>query len=215
MKKFFQWLCALLPLAGCQQQPTGDSHRGRAPATLEEQLGTLAQLGLTLSDGVTVDDLLYSWDRQVYENHPYDTLLLMLGSEVEREPWGRNVCERAWNFDVECIEDTNSYVTIVKNLCRVAGMPDLISKVEDFVDMENETAWLKYTIDGKQRHFTIPIDDDWADPETVSAVMRDIERDGKRFYGKDNGQATIWFYLDQITAERLNALTGSALKTNE
>ena len=45
--------------------------------------------------------------------------------------------------------------------------------------------------------------------------MRDIERDGKRFYGKDNGQASIWFYLDQTAADKLNALTGNALKTNE
>ena len=215
MKKFFQWLCALLPLAGCQQQPTVDSQPSRTHATLEEQLETLAQLGLSLNDGVTVDDLLYSWDRQEYENRPYDTLLFMLGSEVEREPWGRNVCDRAWNFDVECIEDTGSYVTIVENLCRVAGMPDLIFDVEDFVDIEDETAWLKYTIDGQQRHFNIPVDNDWADPETVSAVMRDIERDGKRFYGKDNGQASIWFYLDQTAADKLNALTGNALKTNE
>lgn len=215
MKKFFQWLCALLPLAGCQQQPTVDSQPSRIPVTLEEQLETLSQFGLALNDGVTVDDLLYSWDRQDYENQPYDTLLFMLGSEVEREPWGRNVCDRAWNFDVECIEDTGSYVTILENLCRVAGIPDLITDVEDFVDIENETAWLKYTIDGRQRHFNIPVDNDWADPETVSAVMRDIERDGKRFYGKDNGQASIWFYLDQTAADRLNALTGNALTTNE
>jgi hypothetical protein len=215
MKKFFQWLCALLPLAGCQQQPAVDSQPSRTPVTLEEQLETLAELGLSLNDGVTVDDLLYSWDRQEYENQPYNTLLFMLGSEVEREPWGRNVCDRAWNFDVECIEDTGSYVRIVENLCRVAGMPDLISDVEDFVDIENETAWLKYTIDGQQRHFNIPVENDWADPETVSAVMRDIERDGKRFYGKDNGQASIWFYLDQTAADKLNALTGNALKTNE
>jgi len=182
--------------------------------TLEQQLETLAQLDLPLNDGVTVDDLLYSWDREEYENQPYDTILFMLGSEVEREPWGRHVCDRAWNFDVECVEGTGSYVTIVRNLCRVAGMPDLITDLEDFVDIENETAWLKYTIDGKQRRHTIVVDNDWADSETVSKVMEDIERDENRFYAKDNGQASIWFYLDSSTADKLNALTGNALKTN-
>lgn len=215
MKKYFQWLCALLPLAGCQQQPAVDSQPGETPVTLEEQLETLAPLGLVLNDGVTVDDLLYSWDRHDYETQPYAPLLFVLGSEVEREPWGRNVCDSAWNFDVECIEDTGSYVMIVENLCRVAGMPDLISGIEDFVNIEDGTAWLRYTIDGQQRHFNIPVDNDWADWGTVSAVMRDIERDGKRFYGKDNGQASIWFYLDQTTADKLNKLTGNALKTNE
>ncbi len=215
MNKFLQWLFALLPVAGCQQQPVVDSQTNQTPVTLEQQLETLAQFGLTLNDGVTVDDLLYSWDRREFESKPYDTLLFMLGSEVEREPWGRNVCDRAWNFDVECIEDIGSYVTIVENLSRVAGIADLVTDLEDFVDIENETAWLKYTIDGEKRHFNIPVDNDWADPDTVSAVMRDIERDGKRFYGKDNGQASIWFYLDQRTADKLNALTGNALKTNE
>ena len=182
--------------------------------TLEQQLETLAQLGLKLNEGVTVDDLLYSWGRDEYENEPFDTILFMLGSEVEREPWGRNVCDRAWNFDVECIEDTGSYITIVQNLCRVAGMPDLITDLEDFVDIENGKAWLKYTIDGEKRNYTIAVDNDWADPETVGAVMDEIERDGKRFYAKDNGQASIWFYLDKETADKLNHMTENALKTN-
>ena len=215
MNKIIRWILALLPITGCQPRNSLDLRDNRSPVTLEQQLETLAQLGLTLNDGVTVDDLLYSWERGEYENQPFDTILFMLGSEIEREPWGRNVCDRAWNFDVECIEDTGSYVTIVRNLCRVAGTPDLISALEDFVDIEHGTAWLKYTIDGEDRHYTIAVDNDWADPETVSAVMEDIERDGKRFYGKDNGQASIWFYLDQPTADKLNALTGNALKTNK
>ncbi len=49
-------------------------------------------------------------------------------------------------------------------------MPDLISDLEDFVDIDAGKAWLKYTIDGKNRHYTVAVDNDWADPETVSAV---------------------------------------------
>ena len=203
MKELLQRFCKLLHIAG-----------GRTRISLEQQLETLAQLGLTLNRGVTIDDLLCSWDREEYESKPYDTLLFMLGSEVEGEPWGRNVCDKAWNFDVECIEGNGSYVTIVKRLCLVAGMPDLVSDVEDFVDSENDTAWLKYTIDGRSRRFTIQVENDWANPATVSAVMRDIERDGKQFYAKDNGQASIWFYLDKPTADRLNSMTGNALKPN-
>ena len=49
--------------------------------------------------------------------------------------------------------------------------------------------------------------------------MADIERDGFRFYAKDNGQASIWHYLDDETASKLddetasklNALSGNAL----
>ena len=182
--------------------------------TLEQQLDALAELGLALNEGVTVDDLLYSWDRENYEEEPFDAILFVLGSEIEREPWGRNICDKAWNLDVECIEDHGAYVTIVENLCRVAGMPDLLTEIDDSVDLENGKAWLKYTIYGEKRHYTIPVDNDCADPKTVGAVMKDLEQDGKRFYAIDNGQASVWFYLDKATADRLNALTGNGLKTN-
>ncbi len=200
LQKLFAWLSS----AGGKVQ--------RQPIPLEQQLATLARLGLVLNDGVTVDDLLLSWDRQQYESQPYDLILFVLGSEIERDPWGRNVCDRAWNFDVECIEGAGSYVTIVQNFCRVAGMPGLMTDLVDFVDIENKTAWLKYKIDGQQRYYTIAVHDDWADEEVAGQIRQDIERDGKRFYAKDNGQASIWFYLDQQTADQLNELTGNALQ---
>ena len=211
MKTAVIWLLALSLLFGCRPDSNIDSTKSRTEMTLEQQLKALGELGLALNEGVTIDDLLYSWDREEYEKEPFDVILFTLGSEVEREPWERPVCDTAWNFDVECIEDTGDYVTIVKQLCRVAGMPNLISDAEDFVDIENGKAWLKYTIDGKQRQYTIAVDNDWADPDTVSAVMADIERDGNRFYAKDNGQASIWFYLDEQTAGKLNQMTGNAL----
>jgi len=55
---------------------------------LEEQLAKLADLGLKLDDGITVDDLLYSFGREDYEKRPFDLILFVLGIEVEREPWG-------------------------------------------------------------------------------------------------------------------------------
>jgi len=71
---------------------------------LEKQLGVLAELGLRLNEGVTVDDLFYSYDRNQYETNPFDLILFVFGSEVERKPWGRNICDRAWNFDTEFID---------------------------------------------------------------------------------------------------------------
>ena len=182
--------------------------------TLEQQLQTLAEIGIQLNEAITIDDLLYSWGREEYEKNPFDLVLFMLGSEVEREPWGRRICDQAWNFDLERIEDDGAYVEIIENLCRVAGMPGLITDLEDSVDLENGEAWVRYTMDGQQRHHTVAVNNDWADTDTVSAVMEAIERDGKRFYAKDNGQAAIWFYLDADTAAKLNQLTGNALRAS-
>lgn len=180
--------------------------------TLEQQLGRLAELGLTLDKGVTIDDLLHSFDRKNYEKKPFDLLLFVLGIEVEREPWGRCVCSRVWNFDTECIAGTGDYVRIVKRLAQVAGQPNLLKKVQDFVDMDSGEAWLKYEVDGKQRDWKVEVNDDWADTMTVTYVMDDLQRDGRRFYSKDNGQAMILFYLDADTAAQLNQLSNDALQ---
>lgn len=180
--------------------------------TLEEQLDALSEFGLTLNDGITVDDLLYSFGREAYEEKPFDLLLFMLGGEVEREPWGRPSCSRVWNFDTECISETGDYVEILKRLCDVADKPGLITDVEDFVDFESGKGWLKYRIDGSERHWSVEVNDDWADTLTLSYVMDDIERDGFRFFYKDNGQAMILFFLDEPTANELNRLCDNSLQ---
>lgn len=56
------------------------------------------------------------------------------------------------------------------------------------------------------------VNDDWADTVTLAHVMKDIERRGRRFYYKDNGQAMVLFYLDAKTAAELNRLSNNGLK---
>lgn len=180
---------------------------------LDEQLAKLAELGLRLNDGITIDDLLYSFDREAYEESPFDLVLFALGIEVERKPWGRRICSRVWNFDAECIESSGDYVTIVKRLCELSDGPGYLTDVSDHIDLEIGEAWLKYKVNDTERNWKVEVNDDWADSLTVSYVMDDIERDGKRFYFKDNGQAMILFFLDSDTAMELNRLSNGALKT--
>ena len=164
---------------------------------LEEQLAKLAEAGIALNEGITIDDLLYSFDRDAYESRPFDLVLFILGAEVEREPWGRDFCSRVWNFDSECILSSGDYTRIVKKLCVLSGDPDYLGEIEDYFDLESEEAWLKYTISGpekKKRNWSVEVSDDWADMLTINYVMDDIERDGKKFYYKDNGQAMILFF---------------------
>jgi hypothetical protein len=180
--------------------------------TLEQQLARLAELGLKLDEGISIDDILYSFAREDYERRPFDLILFVLGIEVERAPWGRSVCSRVWNFDTECIASTEDYVSIVKRLCRVAGQPDCLKDVSDFVDIDAGIAWLKYKVGGTERNWPIEVNDDWADTLSLTYVMDDIQRDDNRFYFKDNGQAMVLFYLDPGTATKLNRLSNNALK---
>lgn len=187
------------------------SRQYQRTVTLEQQLETLAKLGIELNEGVTIDDLLRSWDRETYEKDPFGTIFFALGAELEGEPWGRNICDQVWNFDLECIEGEDSYVTIVKNLCRIAGNEAFLTDLEDRVELDADEAWLAYNVGNTRREHVIPMDDDWADSGTVAAVMRDIEHGGAKFFAKDNGQASVLFYLRPDIALELNRLTGGAL----
>jgi hypothetical protein len=180
--------------------------------TLEQQLEILADLGLKLDPGITMDDLLCSFSREDYEEKPFDLILFVLGGEADCEPWGRAVCSRVWNFDTECICSTGDYVRIVKRLCQVAGQQDRLTDISDFIDFESGHAWLKYKVDGTERSWPVEVCNDWVDTRTLSYVMEDIQRDGCRFYSKDNGQAMVLFYLDAHTAAELNRLSNNALK---
>jgi hypothetical protein len=180
--------------------------------SLEQQLDVLAALGLRLNDGVTVDDLLYSLDRKEYEERPFDLLLFRFGGEVERAPWGRDICSCVWNFDTERPEVPPDYTCIIERLCVLAGEPDRLTNISDFVDVEAGEAWLEYTVESKEQRWDVEVNDDWADTLTLAYVMADIKRDGKRFYSIDNGQAMLLFYLTPSVAEELSNLSKHALQ---
>jgi hypothetical protein len=180
--------------------------------TLEQQIETLAELGFHLNEGRTIDDLLYSLSREHYENRPFHLILYLYGGVVERAPWDKLICSKVWNFDTECVENTGDYVSIVESLCRISGQSERITEIVDSVDWDSNTAWLEYTVDGQKRHWTIEIDNDWADMLTVSHVMNDLETDHHWFYSMDGGQSMLLFYLDKQTATALNLLTKNALE---
>jgi hypothetical protein len=179
---------------------------------LETQLAKLAELGLILNPGITIEDLLYSLDRSEFEREPFECLIFSFGAEVEREPWGRRFCDRVWNFDTECIVATGDYVKIVQNLCLLTGAPDYLTDITDYIDIEGCKCWLEYNIGDRRQHWTVEPHGDWADMMAISYVMEDLQRDGNQFYAKDNGQAMILFYLDHGTADKLGDLCNEDLE---
>ncbi|MBG0817307.1 hypothetical protein [Planomonospora sp. ID82291] len=179
--------------------------------TLEDQLSALAGVGIGLAPGRTVEELLHSFPREEYESEPFTLLLFVLGIEVEAEPWGRRFSERVWNFDTECVEGPGAYVGIARRLCRIAGRPDALTDVRDHVDLAAREAWLEYTSGGRRRRWSVEVVDDWADPMVVSYLMDELEGDGRRFHGMDNGQATVLMFLTDDEARRLNGLIGEEL----
>ncbi|KAA1257245.1 hypothetical protein LF1_53940 [Rubripirellula obstinata] len=176
--------------------------------TLETQIEQLEAIGIAMNDGVTVDDLLHSFDRNEYEKKPFDALLFMFGSEIERPPWGRYISSVAWNFDAECIVENGDYTRIVDRIAELTGQSDQLRDVSDSIDLDAGTASLAYTINGTLRQLQPVVDNDWADHATINTVLSDFETDDWHFYGIDNGQSTILYFLTDETAAKLNSLAG-------
>ena len=179
---------------------------------LESQLAKLAESGIVLNPGITIEDLLRSEDREAFTANPFMLLLFLLGGEVERQPWGRRICNRVWSFDIECIANTGDYVRIVRQLCLLTGNEDRLTEIVDCIDLEDGECWLEYTIGDKRRHWTIEVNDDWADMLALSYVMEDIQGDGCQFYAIDSSEAMIILYLDRSTAEKLSDLCNEDLE---
>ena len=176
---------------------------------LEEQVKKLSEIGLSLNEGITVDHLLLSFSREQYEAAPFDLILLAYGLEVEEKPWGRFICDQAWNFDVEAIEDNGSYVDIVNQFHRITGQAKRVDGLQDMVNIEESRAKLEYEVDGVKRSLEPVVDNDWADVQVVTTIMGDLSEDGYDFYPKDNGQSSVWFYLSDKKALALNNLANN------
>jgi hypothetical protein len=186
-----------------------------APVPLERQIKALKDAGLSLAPGRTIDELLTSWPRAAYESDPYNLLLFMYGSDVEAAPWERAFCERGWNFDMECVVEKGDYVRAFENILRIAGQPDLATSMSDDFRIGADTCEIKYTINGRDRVVSARIDNDWADPEAVTAFVRDIETaiaDGRHFWASDNGQASVLFFITDAEATKINALRDGVLE---
>lgn len=185
------------------------------PVSLSVQLKKLAEIGIHPKPGVTIDDFLSAFPEAQYENGPYDVILFVMAGEIERAPWGRYYSDQSWNFDFERITGDGSYVDIIENLLRVSGDKNRFINIADHVDFETNTASIRYEIPGKGKVEYIPkVNSDWADPDIMVKIVRDIERhdkDKRTFWYKDNGQSVILFFLTATQRQALDRLTGQPL----
>jgi hypothetical protein len=203
---YFFWI--LVAIIGIVIFGTGTLRR----VHLKEQLSNLDTLKIRLRDGITKDDLLKSYKNDEYERDPYFLLLSVMGSVVEEEPWDKDISDQVFNLDYECIEDEDSYDRIVKNFATLAGLRQKLKAIKSHVDLENSIATLHYDLDGISRSIAPIVDDDWADEATIMKDIESITSNDRRFWYIDNGQATIYLFIDDETAAKLNKLRVSMAK---
>lgn len=178
--------------------------------SMDEQIAAFEEIGLHMSEGLSKEDLLQSFDASEFENDPFFLLLFAFGSEIQSRPWGRFFSSQVWNFDLEAVSDDESYPDILKRMAVISGTEHLLSGVTSQLDWDRGKASLGYTMGRFSRALSPKIDNDWADPQTIQQFIADIvatTKDGKQFWAADNGQAAILVYLNDEGAAKLNALS--------
>ena len=134
--------------------------------TLEQQLSTLADIGLVVNQGVVEEDLISFDTRAILESKPYRGLVEVMGIELEREPYAP-ICDRLWMCDYERIEDHGDYRDVILRLELMTGVVLALTNVTDYVDVEEEKAWVEFDFRGRPIHWDFVVENDWLDPAVL------------------------------------------------
>jgi hypothetical protein len=138
--------------------------------TLEKQLQILHDCGIRLAPDITKDHLLASHEREYYEAKPFLHLLVVMGGELEEGPFAY-LSNDIWHFDTECIEDHGDYARIAGRMLDLAGGALPLVEIDDYVDVEEEQAWLSFKLDGVGTRWEAEVDNDWVDPQVFSVFV--------------------------------------------
>lgn len=181
-------------------------HRRPKP-TFEEQLQNLAACGIKLCPQFSPEVLWEEWEREDFEKEPYELLLIALGGDKEIGTWQWTpLSNDIWNFDTECIEDHGAYVEIAERMRDLANGDLPLQKITDYVDVDEEVAWLEFELNGKKYHWDLKIEDDWVDTEIFGKFIRLLEKrnsNKKYIYFDTGGQDCL---IGCCTSEQLKKL---------
>lgn len=156
-----------------EKQTNGQTNPKPASAKIvsfDNQFQIFKKLGFTLNSEVAISDV-DRWNRHdEFENEPYSLLYTILGQTLKRESW-TPLTNRCWNFDTEAIEDHGSYVEIFKNLERISRGELKFVNLKDYVDVEEEKAWVSFSINGDDYKWNLKVDDDWVDETILTKIV--------------------------------------------
>ena len=75
------------------------------------------------------------------------------------------------DFDTECIEDNGSYIDILENIKRISKNKLNFENIKDFVDIENEKAWVSFELNGQHHKWNLRVDNDWVDGSLFDKII--------------------------------------------
>ncbi len=164
-------------------------------------MAVLGSLGMSLSPGIGIDQLLITWSREQYENRPYDLLISMMGTmhpegaeEVEEgTPIGQSVL---W-FDTECLYDHGDYVRILKRVREISCGHLLLEEIRDYYDYETGVVWIEFELDRNKHRIEPRFNGDWFDMNVLARLSELLQRKCPEmtlaFQEPEDQTATIWY----------------------
>ncbi|MCA9815031.1 MAG: hypothetical protein H6677_21710 [Candidatus Obscuribacterales bacterium] len=177
---------------------------------LETQLEHLSELGIKLKQGLSVDDLLKSFERDEYEANPYKLLLCVLGASQEVEPYG-DFSDDVYHLDTECIENQGDYVKVAEKIIRLTGGELVVSDLEDDIELSTGKARLSFKIGEHHYDWQATVNDDWLDPAILArfAMLAKEHKLNKPFCCHYfEGQDCLLTCMNESDMARLTKLTG-------
>ncbi|WP_233566785.1 hypothetical protein [Cohnella endophytica] len=173
--------------------------------SFEDQLKKLSELGFRINEGIEPELLLEEFSQVEYEEEPYQLLMISLGGEIFRDEQFIVVSNDIWHLDTECIEDHGDYKVIIERLMNMTGLD--IRNINDFVDIENEEAWVSFQYNEKQINWDLKIDNDWLDSDIFDKFNQLIRNDtNNKIVLSVLGQDCLIAYLTDDRIKEVNKL---------
>jgi len=203
-------------LIGCSEQATNGQSSSPPPkiekksVSFEHQLETFKTLGFDLNPTITVSDIDRWGGKKEFDTPPFMMMYITLGQTIEREPW-TPLTDRVWDFDMEAIEDHGAYIDIMKNLERITRGELTFSNLKDYVDIENEKAWVSFSVRGKTYKWNLKVDNDWVDSQLFSKIVeltKVLKTKGRYTYFDTGGQDAVIGFETPESRELIIQATG-------
>jgi len=160
-----------------------------------------------------------SYARADIEKGGFEILLAVMGDE-QFDPKTFAVLEPltddVWHFDTEAIEDHGAYVRIVECCRRLAGGDLKFDDVRDYVDVEEETAWVEVSHDGRTERVDLKVKNDWVDANIFAKLQDWLEQSGSRrcFAAQGLGQDLLLICKPPDQVKAINRATGLRFKAD-
>jgi hypothetical protein len=187
--------------------------------TVEAMLADLDQVGIALRPGVSVDQLLADGGRTEIEKSGFELLLAIMGNEqFDPETFAvlEPLTDDVWHFDTEAIEDHGAYVRIVECCRRLTGGDLKFDGVGDYVDVEEKTAWVEVSRDGRSERVDLKVDNDWVDANIFAKLQDWLKQSSSRrcFAAQGLGQDLLLICKQPEQIKAINRATGLRFKAD-